>query len=197
MIRVAVILLTAFAASAAPAPKGKEVELYFPVKVGTKWVLERATGGKASEIIETVSAVDLKDGVYRVTVERAPGGRQGATVYEVSAKGLSRLTFAGEPAAEPLPLLKVGVRPGDTWKSEQKSTGGAATVTYTMGKEEEVEVPAGKFKAIRVNSTVEQKGSVTQNSYWYAVGVGAVKLVTISSKGSEVTTVMKSFTPGK
>jgi hypothetical protein len=70
-------------------------------------------------------------------------------------------------------------------------------VAYTRGKAEEVEVPAGKFEAVRVEGVVDLGTGRTQKSVeWHAVGVGVVKLV-VDRGGGEQTTVLKSFTPGK
>jgi hypothetical protein len=69
-----------------------------------------------------------------------------------------------------------------------------ATFTYTVGKVEEVEVPAGKFQAIRV----EEKTDVLLESAtrWYAPGVGLVKAVSTLGKNEQIQ-VLKSYTCGK
>jgi hypothetical protein len=65
-----------------------------------------------------------------------------------------------------------------------------------MGREEEVEVPAGKFKALRVEAEQELGANVFKSTLWYAPGVGLVKSVT-NTNGTERVQVLKSFTPGK
>ena len=68
---------------------------------------------------------------------------------------------------------------------------------YTTGKEEEVEVPAGKFKAIRVEMENVINGAVFRTTYWHAPGAGMVKIVSHDHKRGDRVQVLKSFTPGK
>jgi hypothetical protein len=60
--------------------------------------------------------------------------------------------------------------------------------------EEVVEVPAGKFTAVRVDSVYSADGEESTMSRWFAPNVGLVKMV---HGGGSRTTVLKSFTPGK
>jgi hypothetical protein len=55
-----------------------------------------------------------------------------------------------------------------------------------------VEVPAGKFKALRVEWKTDENVLALTATRWYAPGVGLVKEVT-SSGGAEQTQVLKSF----
>jgi hypothetical protein len=194
MYRPLLALLVAVPVSAAPAVKGTGGPLYFPTQVGAKTVMEISVDGAllgknpgAFEVTETVSAVEVKDGTYRVTVERESKGNF-VTVYEVSAKGVFRVASGGSALAEPVPLLKLPARPGDTWKT--------ASGTATVGKEEEIEVPAGKFKAIPVTTERETAGRTVKTTTWLAPDVGVVKRV---GTVNDITTVyvLKSFTPGK
>ena len=63
---------------------------------------------------------------------------------------------------------------------------------------EEVEVPAGKFTAIRVESEVSVGSPIPLLRFklteWYAPGVGLVKMIG-RYDNSVATRVLKSFTP--
>jgi hypothetical protein len=49
-------------------------------------------------------------------------------------------------------------------------------LTYTVGKQEEVEVPAGKNQASGVEVVLEPSGGETKKvTYWYAAGIGLIK----------------------
>lgn len=194
MVRLsALALLAASAVVAAPVPKGeKKEELYFPVVEGAKRVMQRKDG-KGSDTTETVTKVEVKDGVYKVTAERkgvGPGGMGSATVVrEVSGKGV----YVVDADKEGYPLIKLPAKEGDKWEVKQ----GGRTWTYMAGKEEEVEVPAGKFKALRVESEADaSRKPALKDTHWYTPGVGYVKSV-ISINGRETTFELKSFTPGK
>lgn len=168
---------------AAPVPKAEKTdELYFPVQVGAKRVL---FGPGRTETI-TVTKVEEKEGKYTVTVETSfveLPGRKRSYVYEVSKDGLFRKTQGGKTET----LLKLPYKEGTTWTSDDVKPGDK--LTYTVGKQEEVEVPAGKYKAIGVDVVLEQAGGETKKvTYWYATGIGLIK---------EGANELKAFTPGK
>src|SRR5262249_18740166 len=97
-------------------------------------------------------------------------------------------------------LLRLPATPGDTWDEELpvRTKDGPLKMKYTTGKEEDVEVPAGKFRAVRVEAVSQVASSPTQITYWFAAGVGSVKIVykDTGPKGGERVTVRKSFEPG-
>jgi hypothetical protein len=168
---------------AAPAPKAEKTdELYFPVQIGAKRVM---IGPGRTETI-TVTKVEEKDGKYTVTVETSFAelpGREQSYVYEVSKDGLFQKTKDGKTHA----LLKLPYKEGTTWTSDNVKPGDK--LTYTVGKQEKVEVPAGKFKAIGVEVVLEQSGGETKKvTYCYAAGIGLIKY-----ERNE----LKEFTPGK
>ena len=132
-----------------------------------------------------VTKVEQKDGKYTVTVETSfaelPGRKPISRVYEVSKDGLFEKTKDGKTHA----LLKLPYQEGTTWTSENVKPGDK--LTYTVGKQEEVEVPAGKYKAIGVEVVLED-GETKKYTYWYAAGIGLIKY-----ERNELT----EFTPGK
>ncbi|WP_149115340.1 TapB family protein [Limnoglobus roseus] len=69
------------------------------------------------------------------------------------------------------------------------------SITYRARKEETIEVPAGTFQAIPVDSS-RAVGPPFTGTTWYAPGIGVVKAVT-NFGGRERTTVLKSFSPGR
>lgn len=189
-------LFVASVALAAPVPKGKEAELYFPVQVGTKRVMDAKLKSNQPGWTETVTKVEEKDGKYTVTIERDDGRRKTETTYEVSKDGLYRKTTGGTVEAEPVLMLKLPYKEGTTWTAERPGPVGAggpkAKVTYTMGKEEEVVVAAGKYKAFRLESVSESGGQTRKQTDWYAAGVGLIK-----SEMPGGVIELKEFTPGK
>jgi len=159
--------------------------------------MKTTVGSPATETTETVSKVVEKDGKYTVTISREMFERTLTNDVEVSEKGVFRPTPSGQESAEPTPLFKPG-KEGDTWTSEQKGPGNGnnTKITYTVGKAEEVEVPAGKYKAIPIVMEVSLGGNSIKSTSWYAAGVGVVKQVSVSN-GNERVQELKEFTPGK
>jgi hypothetical protein len=201
-------LLAAFVASAAPVPKGSEKRFYFPLTVGAKWVMEQKAEDTVRTTTQTVIKVEGKDGKYLVTVERenAPVTRA-VEVFEVTDEGVSRVSQGVVESKEPVPLLKLGVKVGDKWEVEEVVAIGprgpdgsprsiTAKVTYTAGNEEEVEVPVGKFKAMKVEREFTRRGLTTKSTTWYAARVGVVKTES-SMADRKLIAALKEFMPGK
>ena len=68
-----------------------------------------------------------------------------------------------------------------------------------MGKEEDVEVPAGKYRAVRIDVEIEspgRAGETTRSSIWYAPRVGVVRQVH-GEPDTGYVKVLKSFKSGK
>jgi len=172
--------------------------LYFPTRAGAKWVYAVTARKTTSEIVETVSAAEEKGSGYRVTTEigSTPDANV-RVVTDVSARGLYQAEFAGKVYADPVPLLKLPAKAGDSWTAEFEvpAINGKVRFTYTVKDEEEVEVPGGKFKALRVEWKADPDVLTMTATRWYAPGVGLVKEVT-SSGGAGQTRVLKSFRSG-
>jgi hypothetical protein len=195
---LAALLFAPLAASAAPGVKEKAAPLYYPTRVGDSRLYELRTGGETSAHRDIVTAVEAKDGVHRVTLSRVTEGEPEVMgLVEVSAKGVYRLRSGGVTFKSPLPVVKLPVKPGETWDNRADSDAGAAALKkFTLVGEEEVEVPAGKFKAVRLDSETGPGADTVRTSSWYAPRVGLVKMKTVRD-GTETLQVLKSFTPGK
>jgi hypothetical protein len=186
------------AALAAPVPKAKADDLYYPTTEGTKRVMRtKSEDGTSTEATLTVTKAEEKDGTFTVTTTREVGRQRREFRNEVSARGVFSLPLPGE-RGEPRAALKLPAKEGDTWTTEQPASGTRAawTTKHTVGKGEEVEVPAGKFLAIVVTSEYEVDGTAYKCTAWYAAGVGVVKSVSASDRTERVQELTE-FTPGK
>lgn len=96
-------------------------------------------------------------------------------------------------------LLKLPAKAGDSWDSAPPNAkvGGEAGDVRKVAGVEEVTVPAGTFKAIRVDVTRLLAGKQFIVSQWYAPDIGPVK--TSFQYGDALPNVisLKKFTPGK
>jgi hypothetical protein len=200
MLRAAALLLVPAAALAAPVPKDQKDVLYYPTTKDSKWTYTtRTPTGAVSETTEFVTDVQKKDdGSFVVTVGRM--FKDKVSVFqkiEVTGKGLARVGAGGGAVMDPpRTLLKAGAKVGDTWDHNPKP-GQGQPGKYVFRGPEEVEVPAGKYKALKVEADIEfQKDKPSRVTYWYAPGVGQVKIVTRDDKGERVQE-LKAFTPGK
>jgi len=195
----AAILLAIPTAPAAPRTKeGDRPAAYFPTRVGDRWVYDE---GNEKESVREVTAVEVKREETIVTV-REPG-RNATERLAVSAAGVRRLESNGFRLKDHW-LLKLPAKEGDKWdfdypsqRNEQGRGLRGEKGTVTVGPIEEVEVPAGKFRAVRLDIEVTSINGVevpaVQFTSWYAPDVGQVKM----TRGTDWTRVLKSFTPGK
>jgi hypothetical protein len=102
------------------------------------------------------------------------------------------LGFRPEP---PVTLLQLPPKKGDEWTIDSKIG------TETMkGKgvvdEEEVEVPAGKFKATKVTIDIETNGMKIKSVCWYAEKTGMVKQF-VDLAGNQVTLELEKIVAPK
>lgn len=189
----------------APGPKdGDKSPVYVPTTVGDKRVYESDYGGglKVEETSE-VTAVERKDGAVLVTVKTSGSGKAAGTGGRVSqsrmsGQGLFLLSEAGHVYDPPVRLLPLPLKEGDAWEWEKPFV----KWKFTAGKEEEVEVPAGKYTARRVDGVgavretpMQAKPTPTRCTLWYAPDLGVVKSV-IKLGDDEIVEVLKSFSPG-
>jgi len=166
-------------AQAAPVPTHlmpKEPPFY-PTEVGTKWEYEQSDGMNFSE--EVIRA-EVRDGKTRLTVRVRSRGTWEQT-FEVSKEGVYWRT-EGEFKVDRC-VLRFPVKAGDSWAVEEPLQRGLRTRTgrMTVGKEEEVRLPAGTFRATPVAFEVTaDSGRVLAkpetHTYWYAPGVGLVRV---------------------
>jgi hypothetical protein len=187
---IPVLLLAA--TSAAPVPKEKPRQHYLPTTVGAKWVYLR--GGR--EVTEFVYAVERSGGATTVTVAvYLRGDPFPAYKMTESETGVFYTSPLFGETAPTWCVLKLPHRPGNTWQRGSNAGKGVSTADGP----EEVVVPAGTYRAVRVEEESTLGGGFRGTKppvsmSWYAPGVGLVKRVT---HGGKLTEVLKSFDPGK
>ena len=173
---------------------------YFPTRVGDTWVIQ--IGDTPDNLLtQTVTQVREADGTKVITVAAVLKGGRLDTREEitVSDKGIFRRAinvFDNRVKSDPTCLLQLPVKIGAKWDLHAAAIPGfqsERTGTSTVAAEEEVEVPAGKVKAVRVETEYSDNGGpIQKGTSWYARGVGEVK--SVYTKGH---TVLKEFTRGK
>jgi hypothetical protein len=196
LITTALTLLAALAPGA-PVPGDERPVSYYPVQKGSKWVY---ANGTAEGKVVVLTAVESKGGATVLTLVTQEAGGKTAPYQKVklSDTGVFSVEVLGEPVDPPQCLLKLPVSNGQTWKESEQSNGVTTKSTYTAFGPEDVVVPAGRYKAIRVELEMEiaLKGAKLDKPYrqtnWFAPGVGCVK-----QTAGEAVEELKSFTPGE
>jgi hypothetical protein len=189
----ALVLLVATAhGPAAPGPKEKEPSFYFPWTVGDRLEFEVISDGKThGGLVREVLEVEKKGRVLGVTASDNYGSGPINYKYGLSDAGVEMLTAWQVTFPTPKPLVRLPAKPEDTWMWQRGPSD--PKQSFKTVNEEVVEVPAGKFKAVRVEMVAED-GTYTD---WHVVGLGSVKREWSRPRLSDGVRVLKSFTSGK
>src|SRR5262245_2542787 len=140
------VLVAVPVALAAPAPRERpRGPTYAPTAVGDRLVYDRF----GTEVTETVTRVDENGPARVLTLEAKSAGREtiGPRMLGVVPDGVFWIAESG-PFAPPRWLVRLPAVAGTKWEYEV----GNKTGTSVLAGEEEVEVPAGTYKAVRVDS---------------------------------------------
>ncbi|MBI3292150.1 MAG: hypothetical protein HYZ73_05000 [Elusimicrobia bacterium] len=192
-------------------PKGVE---YFPSTLGSWWVYEtvRNDGKERFDMRVTIDPSDQSDvgdgeipapgkGVVWVTMtQRDPRGSMRSFMVQQPEGLFNVKTAVKKPWTPwvtarhdpPIPLVVFPLEPGGEfqWKGLLK-IGPIKKPIVMRGQvfpEEEIEVPAGRFRCVKIYY-YEQRGKETVEEWgWYAAGVGQVKYI-----GGNYAKRLKSF----
>jgi uncharacterized protein DUF3108 len=185
---VAALLLILLALGCVVGQKQKEPPPdYFPLRVGDWWSYQSTTAdGKQSEFtMKVLSEEKQADGsaLYQMEIKSAfpihewyskPAGWVLWHREAYTANDSMKVAF--EPARQ---YLKNPLTPAATWSWKGKGMMGVdIDESSRVSGPEPVEVPAGKFQAMKVESKVNQGGTLVTKTYWYANWVGLVKSMT-------------------
>jgi hypothetical protein len=109
---------------------------------------------------------------------------------------LARHSFEGKQVSPPIPLLKLPPKDGEKWNVESKLDGQVYKGQLAVSLEK-VKVPAGEYAAYKVSGPeMDLNGTKLSVTYWFASGVGLVKLQS-ELAGLKVVHELEKITPGK
>jgi hypothetical protein len=190
------VLLTVASSASPQDPGGKKAPPdYYPLREGTKWHYRVEVGGKMVQVTNQIAKVETIDGQPLARLETVVGGQVTASEHlRTTAQGIFRHRYNGIDVTPPLCLLKYPVKDGESWASDVKIGGMQLKVRCRVGREEEVEVPAGKYKAVTSDVETEVGGVKITTKYWFASGVGVVKQ-TADLGGKAVSLQLEKFEP--
>jgi len=171
-------LLTPVAlAPAAPVPSGAEPRYFYPTRVGDRMVYKRDDN---DEYTTTVAKVEKVEGAFHVTTNQIldDGTQRLDEQMEVSSKGLRLIRWTyRRTLPHPYWSLKVTPDADATWTSKWAIFTNDGIDTFedqenTVVGWETVEVPAGKFRAVRVDRVGTHQMFKSKRTTWYALGQG-------------------------
>ena len=198
-------LFTAFALAALVAPSftsagGDKKEPvvktpnYYPLQVGNRWDYDLTANGNTVPMSTTIARSETIDGVPLAVLEMSMQGKMVASEHlRQTDKGLVRYRSGQFVPTPPFVMVKYPIKSGDKWDGSFKV--GEAKANYSSEAEEEtIEVPAGKYKTMRVAIKIEENGNVVKTTYWFAENVGFVKQ-TIEAANVDVVVELRKFEP--
>jgi hypothetical protein len=196
-------LILSWGVLAAPRKADPTPAYYHPSTVGDKLVFEEDYGDHSRQWVVEVTDARQKGAALIVTVRAGEGdGTSESWQYEVSDKGVYKVGEGDAVLESPECYLHLPFKKGETWETGHKHEGKTYTTKYTVSGEEEVEVPAGKFRCIRIESEFVYNGMTYTHTRWRAPRCGVVKDLVVGKDNDNLrtddvrTTVLKSFTPG-
>jgi hypothetical protein len=169
---------------------------FYPLQVGNTWHFKAEVMGKTNKTVYKVTRIEKVDGVDLAVLEVTVEGKVVATEHvQQTDKGVFRHKFNAAAIEPPFRMLPYPIKADEKWEGEIKSGGTAGNYTART-KEEEIEVPAGKFKTIRVDFDLVEKGNKVSTSYWFAADTGFVKQ-TVDAGPLHVVISLEKFEAGK
>jgi hypothetical protein len=153
---------------------------YFPLKVGTKWhIRSESSNGPPDRVTAEVAEIDQIAG--QPFMARLATSRRGV-IWEMdqvsrTARGIMRHQIGTFDVSPPVRLLIFPVRVGQSWEGEIRLGPAKTRAACRILRTEEVEVPAGRFKAVVVYREIQVEGE-PKFTYleWFVAGVGGVKV---------------------
>ena len=183
MFRTIALTIFFLTMSAAAQKSKAPVPDYFPLRVGDSWSY-RSASGDTQFSLKVVSEERQTDGTIRYLVEKVAGAKVHTLFSKASGWVLMHserypehegLEARYEPARQYLknPLV-AGAQWG--WTGKDYTQTELEEDNQVVGLENVI-VPAGKFRAMKVVSRVGGGAPMTR-TYWYADGIGLVKSMT-------------------
>jgi hypothetical protein len=149
---------------------------YYPVDVGNTWHYRVTAKGNITNVSTRISKHETINGEALARLDTL--NVLFTEHLAQTEKGVFRHRLNGSQVSPPFHLLLYPPNVGAKWQGEFTSELEKGKFGYSgeIQKEEIVEVPAGRFKALRVSIKVDQNGRpMGQFTYWFAKDVGFVK----------------------
>ena len=180
---------------------------FIPIKEGAVWTY--VTGSSEGKV--TVVGREKIGEVETWVVETQMGTNRAEKEYlTLDATGLRMVRRkSGENVtdfATPFMRIKLPPTKGDTWEWKGELGKDKVVATFTNDGEEEITVPAGKFKAWKISAVMEVGGVRHLGANWFAPGVGHIRQTSVFERPAagdkkaekhESVIELKKFEPGK
>lgn len=171
---------------------------FYPLTKGTKWEYRLLMDDKEYPCVCEITSHETKNGKSSARIEaKLPNAVTLSEELSSDLNGVYRNAILGARLHQPVQIVKYPVKARDTWKERVKLDAGEGTLAITIVDAEAViDVPAGRFTTLAIESIVEMNGERVVACIWYAQGVGIVKQET--NYGSKIVTMeLRKYHPAK
>jgi hypothetical protein len=171
---------------------------YYPLKVGNKWACKLEEGTNTSKVNVQITRTEKKGDLEMVVVEANRDGKVLSEHLASNSKGVFRYKIGGMELPTPVCVIQYPVKKGDAWESSTPAGGEGVSYSFKSktGDVEELKVPAGTYKAVKVETDGQVGPQKMRITTWFAPYVGPVKqLVEIMGKTTKLE--LEKFEEGK
>ncbi|HEV3143882.1 MAG TPA: hypothetical protein VGZ47_08370 [Gemmataceae bacterium] len=188
---IGLAILATLTAPAQPPAAGKEVS-YFPLQVGNTWHYKIGDKKVSAKVVAHEKIGDLET----AKIESSSDGDVVANEnIAQTAEGFVRVAFNGQKIDKPALVLKLPPKKGESWEVDTK-IGNETVKGKVVAGEEEIEVPAGKYKTVTSTGDYQINGQPAKIKTWFAPNVGPVKQE-LKLGGVETIFELQKFEPAK
>jgi len=167
------------------------------LRAGSKWSYELDQGGKKLKLSNQIAKVEEIDGKSLALLETTMNGEVAATEHLAATdKGIFRHRVNGIVLSPPVCFLKYPLKKNETWETASTIANEQLKIKGKVIDTEEVTVPAGTYKAFRVEIETSAAGISSTTTFWLAPDVGVVKQST-ENAGKTLTAELEKFEAGK
>jgi hypothetical protein len=148
----------------------------FPAKLGMEWRYEGTGAGGVKDPVRKITDVVIVKGTECFYLEDSGAEEVFRELYiDVTQEGV-RVFKLSTDIPKSFLLLKFPVASGLRWETALRigEDEDATRLTFEVQGEEEIQVPAGKFKTWRVLRTAARGDSRSSVTSWYAAGQGEI-----------------------
>ena len=182
---------------ATDASKPLTAAALYPLADGSVWHYGMNTDKGKWDMKYQVAKLENSDQDENYRVEMLMDGKIVVTEQlSQTAKGLYRVRYQDSTLSPPLLLLRNPIQPDDSWTTRTQ-VGAEELSIACKTSSEEVQTPAGKFKAIKLTVTTRVDEKDIRTDYWFAEDVGIVKQVAIVGEAPKMSIELKKYAPAK
>ena len=173
---------------------------YYPMQAGAQWHFNVQVGDNSFKAVSKIAKIESIDEVPLARLEAYIDGELKATEHlNQTDKGVFRHRNNGKEITPPICLLKYPIKAGAKWEGDI-TVGTETGKYYCEVQDDDVSVPAGKFKttrvSIRLESDVKGEKKVVNTKYWFVPNIGFVRQ-TVDAGDLHIVMELEKFEMGK